>query len=299
MLTPLCRADAGKAAAVAPDASCFKEVFRKKVGSATWIVKSCEKTSQFGSADDKEAFWVKFNDERGDQESHFEQPNADGVGYINYSLVSPSTLLVDLQGERGGTAFIIHPVNGKKIMASLKFDYESDDETGLELRQNDNVIYAKTKFDHVQFLIDSSGNLSAMRGRKIDAGRVASLTKCEKKEKEKNGTEDSYSVRLEKSGGEISSIVYSGSSISGREGGAYFCDLKMSKFDKNVMFSKSGNTTTIEFGGDRRSTVQINEISGGFSVDFNNIDQSVYCGAGAQMPEKMTLSPDKKCSVKF
>jgi hypothetical protein len=184
-------------------------------------------------------------------------------------------------------------------MASLKFDYQSDDETGLEVRQDKNVIYAETKFNHVQFLIDPSGNLNARQARKIDTNRVTPPTMCEKKETERDGTRNSYRVEFEKTGEGISSVVYRGSSISGHEGGAYFCDLKVSRFDKNVRFSKSGNTTIIGFGGDRQSVVEVNEINGGFSVAFDGIDQSIYCGAGAQIPEKMTLTSDKKCSVKF
>jgi hypothetical protein len=147
--------------------------------------------------------------------------------------------------------------------------------------------------------VTPDGGLDARQVRKMDASRVTPPAVCEKKEMEKDGTKNSYRVNLEKSGEGVFSVVYSGSSISGHEGGAYFCDLKVSTFDKNVRFSKSGNTTIIEIGGYRQSTVEVNEISGGFSVGFDSIDQSIYCGAGAQIPAKMTLTSDKKCSVKF
>jgi hypothetical protein len=122
---------------------------------------------------------------------------------------------------------------------------------------------------------------------------------CERKETEKDGTVNSYRVKLEKSGTAISSVAYIASSISGREAGAYFCDLKVSRLDKNVRLSKFGKTTIIEFGDDKQSAVEVNEISGEFSVAFHSIDQSIYCGAGAQIPAKTTLASDKKCSVRF
>jgi hypothetical protein len=66
-----------------------------------------------------------------------------------------------------------------------------------------------------------------------------------------------------------------------------------------VKFSKSGNSTIVTFGDDRKSIITVDEINRGFTTTFDNIDQSFYCGAGAQIPVKMIATSNNKCLVQF
>lgn len=159
------QARAGKAMPGEADDACFKQVFKKAAGDAIWIVKACKRDGQIGGDNGSETIVVELHDPKtGVQKARLSTSDIDGLVDINYSLLSPVTLLVDLQEERGGTAFLAHPMKGKEDLSSLKFRYLTDDDDVLDIKQNGNVIHAKTAFNNMSFSIDSSGNLHEVPG---------------------------------------------------------------------------------------------------------------------------------------
>jgi|GEM_PF-5460359 len=150
------------ASSQAKSACQFKTAFKKTAAGSTWTVKEC-------FVDGSERFQISHEDPRlGTQKARITHADGEGLTGIDYQLLSPTTLLVNMQGERGGHALLLHPVKRGETLSSLRFDFMTFDDTALQIMQQGDVIHATTEFDDVIISIDAPGTLRTVRVLKKD-----------------------------------------------------------------------------------------------------------------------------------
>jgi hypothetical protein len=120
--------------------SCFKQVFHTRVGESTWLVHECQdgaklryriayRATQAGAAAAADITMHEIEDIVG----------------VEYRTVGPATLLLDAPAERGGRAYLLHPVDGNPALSVAAFRYMSGDEESLAVRQEGRRIRASTR----------------------------------------------------------------------------------------------------------------------------------------------------------
>lgn len=261
--------------------ACFKKVFTKLKDDFSWKLLRCSQKGQ-------EHFKADLaKGSKNLQTYEFSIKDASPVVDISYDLLASSILKIDFVHERGGEVYLIHPVESKKLYG-FNFRYKGSEESTLELKVVGDKIEGKTDADLFKFDITKTGEIK--REEPIIGRR------CALKEKDKKGKR-AYELVIHKQGEEVVGVSYKGSSESGKIGGAYFCDFQMTVEDPSAKFSRVGNVTTIKFKSlDRKSEIIITDDKSGYAAEFKEISQFNYCGAGAQIPAKISLK-NKKCKV--
>lgn len=168
MMTVLLAGSIGVAEARAPkaDDKCFKSVSDKKTTTGRWLVKEC--------MDEKEGglhYVVEFRDTAGVRyKGRAMEQYSDGVVQEDYKHPAANTLSIDLMSERGGNAFLFHPIKGTGSLSVIKFHYMTFDEgDGLSLKQTGNAIRARTPFETIDFTIDEQGLLKKIKTVKLNS----------------------------------------------------------------------------------------------------------------------------------
>jgi hypothetical protein len=130
---------------------CAKQVFEKRGTQGAWRVHECEAGSQL-------RYRVVFGGQaHGHASVVIAEP--DGIVDVGYRLVGPETLLIDAAAERGGQAFLLHPVAGSDKLSVAAFDYHGGDEESLVVRQDGARIRASTAHGAHVFSVDPKGQL--------------------------------------------------------------------------------------------------------------------------------------------
>ncbi|HEX8477760.1 MAG TPA: hypothetical protein VF663_05470 [Telluria sp.] len=154
MLALIAMSASGAGVTSASDA-CFKQVFQKRAGESTWLVRECQdgatlryriayRATQAGAAAAADITMHKIDDIVG----------------VEYRTVGPATLLLDAPAERGGRAYLLHPVDGRPALSVAAFHYMSGDEESLTARQKGQRIRASTRQDAHVFDIAPNGALT-------------------------------------------------------------------------------------------------------------------------------------------
>ncbi|MET3132992.1 hypothetical protein AAKU55_003274 [Oxalobacteraceae bacterium GrIS 1.11] len=274
---------------LAADQACYKEVFKKTVGAATWLVKECQ------GNDDTVRFHVTLQDGKtAPSVASFSVPDASGLVQFDYSLLSPSTLLLNLEAERGGKAFLVHPLTDRSALSALRFDYMTTDDGHLKVQQNGKAIDVRSEFGDFFFSIEQSGAIRLLRSTKKDPFAVSS-SECVLDENLAGDASASYTLHLDRVAGNIVGLKFDSDFSTGEVGRAYVCNVE--RDSSNATISKSGKVTTIAFEEEgQQSLIKIDEQADGFSASFENVSRA-NCGAGAQIPRRMVLGAGKKCVV--
>ena len=138
--------------------ACFKQVFQKRDGDATWLVRECKdgvtlryriayriahRTAQAGAA-----------------AADINMDEIDGIVGVAYRVVGPATFLLDAPAERGGRAYLLHPVEGRPALSVAAFRYMGDDEESLAVRLDGRHILATTGRGKHLFDIAPNGTLT-------------------------------------------------------------------------------------------------------------------------------------------
>jgi hypothetical protein len=143
--------------AMQPKASdpCFKRAFDKTGSGGRWLVKEC-------TFDSVLYYQVEFRDAKLQQFSvTLSDADSESIVETNFLVVSPDTLSIDLEAERGGRVFLLHPIEGSKELSALKVPYMNPDEGGkFDLKKSGNVIRLKTTDDDITVAVDMDGRLS-------------------------------------------------------------------------------------------------------------------------------------------
>jgi hypothetical protein len=135
--------------------ACFKQVFQKRVGESTWLVRECQdgatlryriayRPTQAGAA----------------AAADITMHEIDDIVGVEYRTVGPATLLLDAPAERGGRAYLLHPVDGNPSLSVAAFRYMSGDEESLAVRQERQRIRASTRQGAHVFDIAPNGVLT-------------------------------------------------------------------------------------------------------------------------------------------
>jgi hypothetical protein len=167
MMTALLVGSIGVAAAKTPkaDDKCFKSVSDKKTSAGRWLVKECMDETDGGLY-----YVVEFRDTAGvSYVGRAMEQFSDSVVYEGYEYPAANTLSIELRTERGGNAFLLHPIKGTKTLSAIKFQYMTFDEgEGLSFKQTGNAIRAKTPFETIDFTIDEQGRLKKIKTVKLN-----------------------------------------------------------------------------------------------------------------------------------
>jgi hypothetical protein len=142
----------GAGAAPARDA-CFKQVFEKRFGDGTWTVRQCE-------ADETLRYRIAYRTAQAGGAAEITLHEIDGIGDVGYRIVGPATLLIDAAAERGGQAYLLHPVDGSTALSVAAFHYMSADEESLAVRLEGRRIRASTSDGTQVFNIGPNGALT-------------------------------------------------------------------------------------------------------------------------------------------
>jgi hypothetical protein len=167
MMTALLVGSIGVADARTPkaDDKCFKSVSDKKTSAGRWLVKECMDETDGGLY-----YVVEFRDTTGvSYVGRAMEQSSDSVVYEGYEYPAANTLSIELRTERGGNAFLLHPIKGTKTLSAIKFQYMTFDEgEGLSFKQTGNAIRAKTPFETIDFTIDEQGRLKKIKTVKLN-----------------------------------------------------------------------------------------------------------------------------------
>jgi hypothetical protein len=148
------------AGAIKPGDPCFKKTYEKTSSSGErWLVKEC-----FGEDDGAQHIQVDMRDAKLQQYvASFAAPDAEAITDIQYTLIAPDTLFIQLGAERGGRGYLLHPVSGGKVLSTRRFNYMSGDEDGIVIKQTGNTIRAKTVFEDITVILDEQGALGVAK----------------------------------------------------------------------------------------------------------------------------------------
>jgi hypothetical protein len=155
-LAPLVLAGTSAASAgVAPvDDACFKQVFQKRGGDGTWTVRRCEK-------DETLRYRIMYRAaQAGAAAADITIRDIESIVDVGYRIVGPATLLVDAAAERGGRAYLLHPVDGSTALSVAALRYTSKDEETLAVRLEGRRIRASTSDGAQVFQIGANGTLA-------------------------------------------------------------------------------------------------------------------------------------------
>jgi hypothetical protein len=138
--------------APAPDA-CFKQVFQKRVVDGSWVVRKCEEGETL-------RYRVAYRAAQASAAADINIDEIDSILDVKYRIVGPGTLLIDAPAERGGRAYLLHPVDGSTALSVAAFDYMSNDEESLAVRLEGRRIRASTGHGTNFFDIGPTGTLT-------------------------------------------------------------------------------------------------------------------------------------------
>lgn len=102
--------------------------------------------------------------------------------------------------------------------------------------------------------------------------------------------------------GVLDGINLSSSEASGKEGGAYFCNLEIDKSTPETRWETVGNTSKVWIANEYQDGDEPNiEVTthGKSTVVLIDLSPMPYCGFGAAFPSKMTKTAIGRCRVKF
>ncbi|WP_321783782.1 hypothetical protein [Paraburkholderia sp. J94] len=143
--------------------SCKKEAFKQLEGAQSWVVRVCDGTA--GETESNVSVFVDYGNTRTRvaQHAHFTEANADGIVQTSYRAIAPDTLLIDMQAERGGVAYLVHPVSDQSRASYARFEYDGGDDESLKVKQRGERIVATTRASHVEYVIDAKGRLTRVK----------------------------------------------------------------------------------------------------------------------------------------
>src|SRR5262249_43772714 len=120
----------------------------------------------------------------------------------------------------------------------------------------------------------------------IATGHTVESLQCTKEEKFRNGGSRGVNLTLQIDKQEVVSIAHINTIASGKEGGAYACQLDASRSDGKSTWSRKGHTTRAVLGDEEEeSTFVILQSGADYDVLFVSM-RSSYCGFGAEFPER-------------
>lgn len=276
------------------DDACFKPKIEKKMDDVSWRVSTCEHDGSVNKDDVSMNYKVEYR-----------KGNAAPLGMVlkyagDYSsmvgeseeLLASDTLLINMEAENGGHAFLLHVKADGNSLSSQAFDYQSAEDAGLHVAPIGNTLHAESGGGVVVFAIDAAGNLVREDGQR-------ELKTCKKEDHKKGGASFDYTLKVEKKADRIVTVSYSGSSSTGDEGGASFCDFTAASDDPKAKFTQEGSRTMIsadDNGTLSKIVVDENKSQHTMTVTLD-VPQMYYCGAHAQVPSKITLRADNSCAI--
>ena len=147
-------ATSASGAAVAPAGdACFKDVFQKRAGDGTWLVRECRDDVQL-------RYRITYRAAQEVAAAEITLDEIEAIAGVEYRMAGPATLLLDAPAERGGRAYLLHPVKGRPALSVAAFRYMSGDEESLAVRLDGRRIRATAGHDTHVFDIGPNGTLT-------------------------------------------------------------------------------------------------------------------------------------------
>lgn len=138
LLLVLAATNAASAGVASVDDACFKQVFQRRGGDGTWTVRQCEK-------DETLRYRIIYRAaQAGTAAADITIDEIESIVDVGYRIVGPATLLVDAAAERGGRAYLLHPVDGSTALSVAALRYTSKDEESLSVHLGGRRIRAST-----------------------------------------------------------------------------------------------------------------------------------------------------------
>ena len=154
LVIALAAMSAASAGAASAGDGCFKQVFQQRDGDATWLVRECHDG-------DTLRYRIAYRPaQAGAAAAEIKLDEIDGIVGVAYRVVAPATLLLDAPAERGGRAYLLHPVEGGPALSVAAFRYMGDDEESLAVRLDGRRILASTGRSKHVFDIAPNGTLT-------------------------------------------------------------------------------------------------------------------------------------------
>lgn len=153
LLLALMAASASSVAVESASDACFKQVFQKRIGEVTWLVRECEDGVTLRSR-------IAYRAAQAGATADITMDEIDGIVGVEYRIVGPATLLLDAPAERGGRAYLLHPVDGSPTLSVAAFHYMSGHDESLAVRQEARRIRVSTSHGVQVFDIGRDGTLT-------------------------------------------------------------------------------------------------------------------------------------------
>lgn len=145
--------EVANAGATSVDDSCFKTVLQQRAGDGTWLVRKCE-------AKETLRYRIAYRAAQAGATADITLHETDAIADVAYRIVGPATLLLDATAERGGQAYLLHPVDGRSKLSVATFRYMGDDEESLVVRMTGRRIRASTAHGTHVIDIGATGTLT-------------------------------------------------------------------------------------------------------------------------------------------
>lgn len=138
--------------------ACSKKTLKTPDGKESWSIRQCP-------TQDGVNMHFAFVDAGGQKYEAATYVDEDGSNLgDNYKLLAPATLMLEKPTERGGRAFLLHPIMRVGALSLLQFHYMTHDEgEGLTVKQTANTILATTPFERITFSVDARGMLNKVK----------------------------------------------------------------------------------------------------------------------------------------